>query len=216
MLTQVKEDKATITNLAKQTTTNKIIVNDLYNKIEKQSLSVRSDKAETTQIRTQVLAAQENIEKIATTITEEITQFLDIKTEANTCLKDQLEAISVDIGQVEAHLKTTQKLFTEGAVIIAKLEDGKEQRNKIIRAIVLLKLTEQQIRAAKLRMKEYGNKVLTKITKSAAQVPTSTVAPLSKDINDIQQKLTKSKKFWTKAKTVIQTESTNQIKKIQT
>ena len=49
-----------------------------------------------------------------------------------------------------------------------------------------------------------------------AQAPTSTVAPLSKDIDDIQQKLTRSKKFWTKAKTVIQTETTNQIKKIQT
>ena len=174
---------------------------------------MRSDKAATPQMRTQVLAAQANIKRIATTITEETSQFFDMKTEAETRLRDQSEAISVDIGRVEAHLKTTKKLFTEGAVTITELEDGKEQGNKTIRAIVMLQSTEQQIKDAKKRLKEYGNRVLTMIE---AQIPTSTVAPLFKDIDDIQQELTKSKKFWTKAKTVIQMETTNQIKKIQT
>ena len=136
-----------------------------------------------------------------------------MKKESETRLRDQSEAISVDIGRVEAHLKTTQKLLTEGNVTLTKLEDGNKQGDKIIWVIVALKSTEQHIKEAKKRLKDYGTKILTTIE---AQVSIPTIAPLSKDLNDIQQKLTKSKKFWTKAKTVIQMETTNQIKKIQT
>ena len=70
MMAQVTMDKDTITNLAKQIAANKVIITDLYNKIEKQSISVQLDKTATTQMRTQVLAAQANIERLATMITE--------------------------------------------------------------------------------------------------------------------------------------------------
>ena len=144
---------------------------------------MRSDKVATTQMRTQVLAAQANIERLATTITEETPQFLDMKEESETGLRGQSEAISFDIGWVKAHLKTTQKLLTEGAVTLTKLEDGNKQGDKTIQAIVALKSTEQHIKEAKKRLKDYGTKVLTTIE---AQVSIPTIAPLSKDIDDIQ------------------------------
>ena len=71
-------------------------------------------------MRTQVLAAQADIKWIATTITKKTTQFLDMKTEAETRRKDQSEVISVDIVWLKAHLKSTQKLFTKVAVTMTK------------------------------------------------------------------------------------------------
>ena len=111
---------------------------------------------------------------------------------------------------MKAHLKTKQRLLTESAVTLTKLENGKEQGDKTIRAIVALKSTEHHM---KKRMRDYGTKIQTKIE---ARVSLPTTAPLSKDIDDIQQQLTKFKKFWAEGKTTIKKETATQINKIQT
>ena len=110
-MAQVTEDKATITELAKQVRADhirvkadQISISDLSKKINKQSISVRADKAATTEMRLETLTALKNIQRIETTITEETKQFLATKEEAATRLKDQSEAISVNIGRVEAQL----------------------------------------------------------------------------------------------------------------
>ena len=218
IMAQITEDKATITELAKQVRADQqqvradqISISDLNKKINKQSISVRADKAATTEMRLETLTALKNIQRIETTITEETKQFLATKEEAATRLKDQSEAISVNIGRVEAQLTTTQKLFTEGAVTMEKLKNGNEQGNNIIRAITSLKSTKEQAKDAKQRIKEYGNKIIKKIDTTAAQVPTPTTALLSKDIDYIQQQVNKSKKFWADAKSVLLTETKTQL-----
>lgn len=107
-------------------------------------------------MRTQVLEAQAKIEQLATTITEETSQFLVMKEESETSFRDQSEAISVDIIRLEAHLKTKHRLLTESAVTLTKLDDGNEQGDKIIRSIVALKSTEPHMRK---RLKDYGTKI---------------------------------------------------------
>ena len=74
------------------------------------------------------------------------------------------------------------------------------------------------------RLKEYGTKIQTKIeaygakiqTKIEARASLPITAPLSNDINDMKQQLSKFKQFWADGKTVIKKETATQINKIQT
>ena len=160
-MAQITRDKEIITNLAKQVAADKVSMVDISSKIEKQSVSVCSDKSATTQIRTTVLDAQAKMEQLATTIAEETSQFLVMKKESETRLREQSETISVNIVRVEAHLTTTtQGLITESANTLAKLELGNEKGDKIIRSIVALNGMEHHM---KKRLKDYGTKIQTKI-----------------------------------------------------
>ena len=60
-----------------------------------------------------------------------------------------------------------------------------------------LDTTEEQVKAVMGCMKRYSNKLLARITTSAAKIPesTSTSITLSNNIKDIQTKLDKMKKF---------------------
>ena len=147
-------------------------------------------------MRTEVLEAHAKMEQLATTIAEKRSQFVVLKVESEERLRDQLEAISVNIVQVETKLKTIKTLVTKTTDTLAKLDLGNEKGDKIIQSIVALEGMEHKM---KQRLKAYGTTLQTRLGKQV---------PVSKDIDDIHQQLTKFKKFWTKAKATIKGETT--------
>ena len=72
------------------------------------------------------------MEQLATTIRKEVSQFVILTEESEEHLRDQSEAISVNIVQVEAKLRTIETLVTKTTDTLAKLELGNEKGDKII------------------------------------------------------------------------------------
>ena len=62
----------------------------------------------------------------ASQIRTEVTNFRLIKTKAETCLRDQAQAITIETGKVDAQMRATQKMINENVTIVEQMQEENE------------------------------------------------------------------------------------------
>ena len=100
------------------------------------------------------------------------------------------------------------------------MQTENENGNKIIRSIISLDTTEEEVIAVKNCIKAYKIAVLQRLTANtmkitASPAPTTTSITLSNNIKDIQTKLDKIKSLVKTTKEIVQKEGTETIARIK-
>ena len=216
MMNQIKQDRASITDIANQFTIKRTVISDIADKMEMQANAVTTDRAAIAVIKKHISEEQELITTEASRIRTEVTNCRSLKTESETGLRDQAQAITIETGKVDAQMKTTQKTVNDSAAIVELMRKENEKGNKIIRSIQSLDTTESDIKSIKTLIKAYGNTIQhqlnAKITTSLT--PTTILVTLSSNIKEIQLKFDKMTAFTKTTKEIVKKEGTDTIARI--
>ena len=205
MMLQMEQDKARITEIANEVTIERTVMSDMADKMEQQAQAVTIDREAIEALKKQVSATQTLIATEVSKIRTEVSNFGILKTESETRLKDQAQAITVESGKVDSMLKSIQKMTKDSTAIVTHMRKENEEGNNIIRAIQSLATSESHLMLMKNRIKAYGNIIQHRFDVKAATspTPTTTSVTLSNDIKVIQRKLDKMKLFAQNSKKIV-------------
>ena len=106
MMLQIEQDKARITEIANEVTIEKTVMSDMANKMERQAQAVTTGRAAIAVLKKQVSATQTLIATEVSKFRTEVSNFRILKTESETCLKDQAQAITVESSKVDSQMKS--------------------------------------------------------------------------------------------------------------